>query len=391
VPTSSSLRQGHDLLQRAFEPGAAAPINVVVQSPTSLAGSDAGDVLVRLQHRLEQLPGVARVASPLAPLTRLRPGRPLDALDPAVRQAMPPDLRASINHYVAADERRLAMDVVPADTAASAPTRRLLDDVRREVRRALDGSSLSAVVGGETAEGMDSNRAITDRLPIALALMLGVIFLVLLGTFRSLLLPVKAIAVNLLSAAAAFGVLVLVFQNGVGAGLLGVEASPHLQNIVPVLLLALLFSLSTDYEIFLLSRVHEEWLATGDATASVSRGVARTGPLITGAAVLMIAVFGAFTLTASLPLQQLGLGLAVAIALDATVIRLLVVPASMRLLGARVWWCPAWPGRRRPRPRHRATRRPTSPPRDDTAPGHRAPLPTTPAPTHWAEDARSRA
>jgi putative drug exporter of the RND superfamily len=360
---------------------------VVLSSPTPLATSGADGDLAALQQRLELLPDVAQVQSPLLLLAQLSPGRPLAALDHAMRDQLRGDVAAAINHSVSHDGRRLVVDVVPTDVAASLSTRSLLENVRTEARRTLAGSGLSVVVGGQTAEGVDSNRAITDRLPVALALMLGVIFVVLLGTFRSLLLPLKAIVVNLLSAAAAFGVLVLVFQEGVGAGLLGVEPSGDLQNIVPVLLLALLFSLSTDYEIFLLARVREEWLATGDGTASVARGVARTGPLITGAAVLMVAVFGAFTLTASLPLRQLGLGLAVAIALDATVIRLLVVPASMRLLGAWSWWLP---GCRRPRS-VASTHRPAEVPVPrQRGPRHRAPRHAATASTRPTEDTRSR-
>jgi RND superfamily putative drug exporter len=386
LPTSSSVREGQDLVREAFGDGATAPITVVVSSPTPLATSGADGDLVDLQQHLEQLPDVTGVKTPLRLMERLSPGRPLAALDHAVRDQLRGDVAAAIDHFVSKDGRRIVLEVVPADAAASLSTRSLLVNVRTEARRALAGSGLSVVVGGQTAEGVDSNRAITDRLPVALALMLGVIFLVLLATFRSLLLPLKAIVVNLLSAAAAFGVLVLVFQRGVGAGLLGVEPSGDLQNIVPVLLLALLFSLSTDYEIFLLARVREEWLATGDGTASVARGVARTGPLITGAAVLMVAVFGAFTLTASLPLKQLGLGLAVAIALDATVIRLLVVPASMCLLGAWNWW----PDCGRPRsavPTHRPAGVPV--PRQ-RGPRHRAPRPVRTAPTRPTENTRSR-
>jgi RND superfamily putative drug exporter len=387
LPAGSSLHVGYAQLQEQFGAGATAPMTVVVTSRTPLAASDADDVLADLQQRLERLPGVDRVESALPLLATLRPGRPLDALDRAVRDELPPDAEATIDHFVSADGRRLVIDVVPTGTAASEPTRSLLENGRTEVRRALTDNPLSGVVGGETAEGVDSNRAITDRLPTALALMLGVIFLVLLGTFRSLLIPLKAIVVNLLSAAAAFGVLVLVFQHGLGAGLLGAEPSAYLQNIVPVLLLALLFSLSTDYEIFLLSRVREEWLATGDGTASVARGVARTGPLITGAAVLMVAVFGAFTLTASLPLQQLGLGLAVAIALDATVIRLLVVPASMRLLGAWNWWLPGCP-----LPRSTVSPHPLAdvPAPRREGPRHRAPRPIATASPPSTEDTRSR-
>ena len=178
--------------------------------------------------------------------------------------------------------------------------------------------------------------------------MLAVIYLLLLLTFRSVFLPLKAILMNLVSVAATYGVLVLVFQDGCGSGLLGFDESGYLTNFVPVLLVTLLFSLSTDYEVFLLSRVREDYVSTGDDTGSVARGMAATAPLISGAAVLMVAVFTAFAFTGILPIQQIGIGMAVAIALDATVIRLLVVPASMRLMTRWNWWMPGRkaPGRR---------------------------------------------
>src|SRR5262249_37304418 len=147
------------------------------------------------------------------------------------------------------------------------------------------------------------------------------------------------------SVGAIFGLLAIVFQVGFGVGLLGTESYGYVQNFVPILLLAILFGLSTDYEVFLLNRVREEYQGTGDNTASVATGLARTAPLISAAAVLMIAVFGAFTFTGINPIQQLGFGLAVAVALDATIVRLVIVPAAMRLLGRRNWWLPG--GRRR--------------------------------------------
>lgn len=213
---------------------------------------------------------------------------------------------------------------------------------------AADGWRVYA--GGETAEGVDANEVISDSMLPVVGTMLAVIYLLLLLTFRSVFLPLSAILMNLVSMAATYGVLVLVFQDGWGSGLLGFDRSDNLTNFVPVLLVTLLFSLSTDYEVFLLSRVREEYLATGDETDSVARGMAATAPLISGAAVLMVAVFTAFAFAGILPIQQIGIGMAVAIALDATVIRLLVVPASMRLMNRWNWWMP---GRRTPAPGRR--------------------------------------
>ncbi|HEX2312157.1 MAG TPA: MMPL family transporter, partial [Thermomonospora sp.] len=220
----------------------------------------------------------------------------------------------------------------------------------RDAGRQVAAPGVRVAAGGETAEGVDANRAIQDALPWVLAVMLVVIYVVLLVTFRSVFLPLKAILMNLLSVGATYGALVLVFQHGVGAALLGDPQTGHVQNFVPILLLAILFSLSTDYEVFLLNRIREEHEAGAGETESVAAGLARTAPLITGAAVLMIAVFGAFTFTGIMPIQQLGFGLAVAIALDATVIRLVVVPASMRLMGGWNWWLPGRPRPGGPRP-----------------------------------------
>jgi len=246
---------------------------------------------------------------------------------------------------VSTDRRTAVLEVIGDDYASSENSRALLSAVRSTAHQFAD-PAISAVVGGETAEGVDANAVIEDGLPAVVAVMLAVIYLLLLITFRSVFLPVKAILMNLLSLGATYGVLVLVFQHGFGADLFGYAQYGHLQNFVPVLLLAILFSLSTDYEVFLLNRIREEHDAGQDNATSVANGLARTAPLISGAAALMIAVFGAFAFTGILPIQQLGFGLALAIALDATLIRLVVVPASMRLMGRWNWWLPG----RKPRP-----------------------------------------
>jgi RND superfamily putative drug exporter len=175
--------------------------------------------------------------------------------------------------------------------------------------------------------------------------MLASMYLLLLVTFRSIFLPLQAIVINLLSVAATYGILVALFQWGWASSLLGLQSTGYVQNFVPVLLLALLFSLSTDYMVFLLNRVREYDRTGMSNHDSVVAGVAATGPLITGAATLMVAVFGAFAFASIMPITQLGVGMAVAIALDATVVRLVVVPAVMRLMGRLNWWLP---GRRVP-------------------------------------------
>ena len=178
--------------------------------------------------------------------------------------------------------------------------------------------------------------------------MLAVIYLLLVVTFRSLLLPLKAIVLNLLSVAATMGALVLIFQHGFGAGVLGIESVGPVQNFVPVLLVAVLFSLSTDYEVFLLSRVRERYDETGDNTESVVYGLVETAPLISGAAVLMATIFVAFLVIPLVSVQQTGLAMAIAIAIDATVVRLVMVPAAMRLMGRWNWWLPGRADVRKP-------------------------------------------
>lgn len=345
VPTSSPVRQGYDRVAEEFGPGTAAPIRVLVQAEAPLTGQAASDAVSGLAERLAELPGVERVDSALPALARLAPRQPLAAL--TRRDVLPAAVASLVGHYVSEDSTRLVLEVVPAGTAADPATVDLLQAVRAETAT-LGTAGVAALVGGETAEGVESNDLIGDRLPWVVGAMLLVIYLLLMLTFRSLLLPLKAILMNLVSVAATFGVLRLAFQTETGATLLGLDGPASIQNFVPVLLLVLLFSLSTDYEVFLLSRVREHWLRSRDTGASVESGMVSTAPLISGAALLMVLVFGAFAAAGILPIKQLGFGLAVAIAIDATLVRLVLVPASMRLMGALNWWLPRLPAHPRP-------------------------------------------
>jgi RND superfamily putative drug exporter len=176
---------------------------------------------------------------------------------------------------------------------------------------------------------------------------LVVSFLLLMVTFRSLLVPLKAVIMNLLSIGAAYGIVVAVFQWGWGAGVLGIETGP-VEAWAPMMMFAIVFGLSMDYEVFLLSRIKEEWERTGDNATAVADGLARTARLITAAAAIMVCVFGGFVLSVDRDLQLFGFGLAVAVLLDATIVRLVLVPATMELLGDRNWWLPRWLGRLMP-------------------------------------------
>ena len=175
-----------------------------------------------------------------------------------------------------------------------------------------------------------------------IAFVVGVSFLLLVLVFRSLVVAAKAALVNLLSIAAAYGVIVAVFQWGWGAGLIGLDHAVPVSSWLPILMFAVAFGLSMDYEVFLLSRVREEWLRTGDARGSVVTGLAVTGRLITAAAAIMVAVFVGFASEGDLILKQMGVGLAAAILIDATVVRMVLVPATMSLLGRWNWWLPGW-------------------------------------------------
>ena len=218
-----------------------------------------------------------------------------------------------------------------------------VDRVRdRYVPEAFDGTGAEVLVGGEPAVIRDMVDTTNDWTPAVIAFVLGLSFLLLAVVFRSLVVPAKAIVMNLLSVAAAYGVVVLVSQKGVGAGVLGFRQVETIEVWLPLFLFSVLFGLSMDYHVFLLSRIRERYLATGDNTESVAHGLRTTGRLITGAALIMVAVFGGFASGRLADLQQTGLGLAVAVALDATVVRVVLVPATMRLLGRWNWYLPRW-------------------------------------------------
>jgi RND superfamily putative drug exporter len=199
-------------------------------------------------------------------------------------------------------------------------------------------------VGGATAGFEDFSGTVSDRMPLFVAIVVGVSMLLLMAVFRSVLIPLKAAVLNLLSIGAALGAMTLVF----GEGALGLAEAGPIEAFLPVMIFAIVFGLSMDYEIFLVSRIHEEWTRTRDHAAAVREGLGHTGAVITAAGAIMIMVFGAFTLSDSRMLQQMGFGMAVAIFVDAVVIRCLIVPAAMQLMGRHAWWLPRWLGRALP-------------------------------------------
>ena len=228
-----------------------------------------------------------------------------------------------------------------------ADSREFVSDIRNDRGSLIDdlviGDDGALLVAGFAAYSLDTLDAIADNLPIALAFIFISTIILIFIQVRSIIIPIKAIVMNILSISASFGMLVFVFQWGYGADLLNFTPQP-IEATNPVIMFCIVFGLSMDYEVLMLSRIHEEWERTGDNTLAVANGLQRTGRLITGAAAIMVVVFSAFGLSSVVILKQIGLGLALAILIDATIVRALVVPATMRLMGKWNWWSPVWLG-----------------------------------------------
>ncbi|MFG2773612.1 MMPL family transporter [Streptomyces sp. NPDC048350] len=295
APAKSS-RQAYDLLAEGFGPGFNGPLIVVADG----GGERAADAL---RQALENTEGIAAASGAI------------------------PTQDGAVSTVIAFPES------APQAEATSELVDRLRSDVLPPVERSTGADLL---VGGPTAATEDFAATVADRMPLFVAIVVGLSALLLLLVFRSVLIPVKAALLNLVSIGAALGVITLVFQHG----WFGVQPGP-IEAFIPVMIFAIVFGLSMDYEVFLLSRIHEEWERTKDPQGAVREGLAATGKVITAAAAIMIVVFSAFVLSPDRMLQQFGLGLAVAILLDAVVIRCLIVPAAMQLLGRRAWWLPA--------------------------------------------------
>ena len=235
-------------------------------------------------------------------------------------------------------EQRLA--VIEALPVGDSRDKGALESVRQLREKEIPGARV--LVTGETAESVDYY-ALTDRwLPILIVFVLGLSFVLLTVAFRSIVIAAKAIVLNLLSVGAAYGVLILVFQEGFGNELFGFQQVDFIEAWVPLFLFAVLFGLSMDYHVFLLSRIRERYLQTGDSDAAVAHGIGSTGRLITGAALIIIAVFGGFAVGDLVMFQQMGFGVAVSLLIDATIIRSVLLPAAMKLLGQWNWYLPKW-------------------------------------------------
>jgi RND superfamily putative drug exporter len=288
---------------------------------------------------------------PLVLAAEFPPGADTGALDELVGQLeRTPDVAAVVGPTVSPSGDAAVIRVIPSSSPQSEATTDLVGTLRDDViPDALRGSDVQVHVGGLTASSIDVSERLSGRLPIFIGAVLLLSFLLLMAVFRSLLVPLKAVVMNLLSIGAAYGVVVAVFQWGWFSGALGVEQTGPIAPFVPMMMFAILFGLSMDYEVFLLSRVREEYDRTGDNALAVADGLASTARVITAAALIMVTVFASFILGDIATVKLFGLGLATAILVDATVVRMVLVPATMELLGDRNWWFPRWLDRLLPR------------------------------------------
>ena len=311
--TSLHSRRAYDLLAEGFGPGFNGPFMVVFDLED--AGGNGPARVGQVREAVAAWPGVAQVSPPV----------PNQAGDAAILTVIP--------------------QTAPQDEA----TAQLVHDLReRALPPALAGTGLQAYVAGPVPAFVDIGDQITGRMPLFFGAVLGLSFLLLVTVFRSVLVALKAAAMNLLSIGAAYGVVVAIFQWGWGADVIGIKEGP-IETFLPMMLFAVLFGLSMDYEVFLISRIREEYLRTGNNADSVAHGLAVTARVITAAAAIMVAVFLSFVLGPSRIIKEFGIGLGTAIFVDATVVRLVLVPATMELLGDANWWLPRWLDRLLPR------------------------------------------
>ncbi len=329
-PVGSTTREAYDMLARGFGPGFNGPLELV-----AVVHDDAErQALARVVTDVAAQPGVARVAPPI-----LIPAH--DGTEVAL------------------------VNVYPTSSPQDAATTNLVYHLRQAtIPAAVSGSTLSVLVGGTTAIFIDFAHVLSAKLPLFIGLVVLLSFLLLAVVFRSIVIPLVSAAMNILSIGAAFGILVGVFQWGWLGNVVGINKAGPVEAFLPVMLFAILFGLSMDYQVFLVTRIHEEWLNSGDNRVAVRNGLAATGKTITAAALIMILVFGSFILGGERVIKEFGLGLAGGILIDALVIRMAVVPSVMILIGKANWWFPKSLDRILP---HIGLERPAAAPTSDEA------------------------
>jgi uncharacterized membrane protein YdfJ with MMPL/SSD domain len=329
----SSARTGFEILRDQFPGGDSNPVVVAVQFPDSDLDTGRRDDLAAYVDRLAGIDGTTQVTSVLTPPPGMAGDQYLALLAMPVSER-PTELNDYIGGWISGDTTRL--DVASRIDADSDAGRAFVQRVRG-VEPPAGSHVLTAGLGSQSADFLV---AFDGAIPVAVAIVIGVTFLVLFLTFGSLLLPVKAVLMSLLSISASFGALVWIFQDGNLSSLLGFETGGTIIASTPVIMFAILFGLSMDYEVLLLSRIRERYVATGDNNRSVAEGIGVTGGIITGAALIMVGVFGAFALGDVVMIKALGFAMAIAVLVDATIVRGILVPAFMRIMGALNWWAP---------------------------------------------------
>jgi putative drug exporter of the RND superfamily len=306
-PTSKTQRVAYDRLTEAFGPGSNGPFLLAIDTPKG--DPDTEQQLAKLQQAIADTPGIVNVAPP-AP---------------------------------SEDGEMASIFAVPSTAPQDAATSDLLERLRQDViPQAIEGTPLQVFVGGNTAGFEDFSDKVASKLPLFIAVVIGLSVLLLIAAFRSLYIPLVSAVFNLLSVGAAYGVVTAVFQEGVGANLIGVDSGVPVVSFVPVMLFAILFGLSMDYNVFLLSRVHEAYNEGDRPRESVIHGMSRIGKVILFAGMIMAAVFLAFVTQPDVIAKMFGLGLGLAILIDVLIVRLVIAPAVVTLLGDHAWWLPKW-------------------------------------------------
>ncbi|MGA3029428.1 MAG: MMPL family transporter [Candidatus Limnocylindrales bacterium] len=337
LPATAEARAAWDTIETQSPAGETRPIDLLVTvQGNPLSGANA-TALADYSARLATLAGVARVDGPFS-LTDKNGQQLATSAVAAVVSAPSGSRPAALNAALASTVRASTVHLqVVSPLAGSAAGQALV----QTIRGIAPGAGITIAVGGDDASSLDFLNAQNSELPVAIVFILIAMALMLMLQFGSVVLPLKAVVMTMLSLTASFGALVWIFQDGNLSGVLGFVSPGFTVAIVPILMFSLIFGLSMDYEVLLVSRIQESYRKTGDTSRAVAEGLSRTGRVITGAALIMVSVFAAFGLADQIVIKSIGVGMAIAVLIDATIIRVLLVPATMRLLGSRAWWAPS--------------------------------------------------